>query len=212
MELGNKLCELRKKAGLSQEELSEKLDVTRQTISNWELGQTVPDINQAKQIANIFKISLDELADNDVQNILVEKISNTEKLAGLIIKILKILGIAIIIIFCFILLFIIFSFVISSKTGQYTTSEIVSEVSKDYTYLYCSLDNIKYTYYIEYDENNNIIKPSVSYGGDDPSDAKFIPVNMIHNYTNAQELIGAIQTYFESNGGTCEISKEVKLF
>lgn len=211
MEFGNKLCELRKKAGLSQEELSEKLNVTRQTISNWELGQTVPDIIQAKQIANIFKISLDELADNDVQNILVEKISNTEKLAGLIIKILKILGIAIIIIFCIILLFIIFSFVLSSKTGQYTTSEMVSEVSKDYTYLYCSLDNQKYTYYIEYDENNNILSHSISYSGDDTSTPNLKLVNM-DNYTNAQELIDAIQTYFESNGGTCEISKEVKLF
>ena len=211
MEFGNKLCELRKKAGLSQEELSEKLDVTRQTISNWELGQTVPDIIQAKQIANIFKISLDELADNDVQNILVEKISNTEKLAGLIIKILKILGIAIILIFCMILVFIIFSFVLSSKTGQYTTSEMVSEVSKDYTYLYCSLDNTKYTYYIEYDENNNILSHSISYSGDDTPTPNLKLVNM-DNYTNAQELIDAIQTYFESNGGTCEITKDLKFF
>lgn len=94
MEFGNKLLELRKSKGFSQEQLAEKLNVTRQTISNWELGQTIPDINQAKKIANIFCISLDELVDNDIQDILVQKISNTERLAGITIKILKVIGIS----------------------------------------------------------------------------------------------------------------------
>ena len=100
---------------------------------------------------------------------------------------------------------------VSSKTGQYTTSEMVSEVSTDYTYLYCSLDNTKYTYYIEYDENNNILSHSISYSGDDTPTPNLKLVNM-DNYTNAQELIDAIQTYFESNGGTCEITKDLKFF
>ena len=43
MKLGDKILELRKKQGLSQEELGEKIDVTRQTISNWELGETSPN-------------------------------------------------------------------------------------------------------------------------------------------------------------------------
>ena len=43
MELGKKILELRKKKGLSQEELGEKINVTRQTISNWELGETSPN-------------------------------------------------------------------------------------------------------------------------------------------------------------------------
>ena len=93
MELGNKILELRKKEKLSQEELAEKINVTRQTISKWELNETTPDIKQAKELSKIFKISLDELTANDIKSIMEEKISNTEKLAGLVLKVSKWLGV-----------------------------------------------------------------------------------------------------------------------
>lgn len=64
MTLNEKLLSLRKKEGLSQESLAEKLGVTRQTISNWESGQTSPDLLQAGKISEIFHISLDELVDH----------------------------------------------------------------------------------------------------------------------------------------------------
>ena len=47
MNLGQKIASLRKKNNLSQEELAERIGVTRQTISKWELEETTPDINQA---------------------------------------------------------------------------------------------------------------------------------------------------------------------
>ena len=92
MELGNKIYEHRKKLGLSQEQLAEKIGVSRQTISKWELGETSPDIKQAQMLSQIFNVSLDELTGNDTKEVIYEKVSNTEKLAGLIIKILKVLG------------------------------------------------------------------------------------------------------------------------
>ena len=46
MSLGNMILELRKKKGLSQEQLGEKVNVTRQTISNWELNETTPNPEQ----------------------------------------------------------------------------------------------------------------------------------------------------------------------
>ena len=67
MNINEKILLLRKKEGLSQENLAEKLNVTRQTISNWESGQTTPDIVQAKNISKIFKISLDDLTDNKLE-------------------------------------------------------------------------------------------------------------------------------------------------
>lgn len=67
MTLGNKIVELRKKQNLTQEQLSEKLGVTRQTLSNWEKDITTPDITQAKNIASFFKISLDDLTDNKLE-------------------------------------------------------------------------------------------------------------------------------------------------
>lgn len=100
MEFGNKLLELRKKENLSQEALAEKLNVTRQTISKWELNETSPDLKQALLISKLFNISLDELVNND-KNFIIEKISNTERLAGLVLKVLKWIGI------CFLILLII---------------------------------------------------------------------------------------------------------
>src|SRR5574344_3156494 len=93
MNIGTKIINLRKNKNLSQEGLAEKLGVTRQTISKWELEETTPDIKQAKELSKIFNISLDELANNDISNILIEKVSNTEKLAGITINILKAIGI-----------------------------------------------------------------------------------------------------------------------
>ena len=66
MEIGNHLFEARKKSGLSQEDVAEKLGVSRQTISKWELSETLPDIRQSKQLALLYHLSLDELIDFDM--------------------------------------------------------------------------------------------------------------------------------------------------
>ena len=66
MNLGNSLFHARKKSGLSQEAVAEKLGVSRQTISKWETDETVPDIRQSKKMAVLYKISLDELIDFDI--------------------------------------------------------------------------------------------------------------------------------------------------
>lgn len=109
MDLGRKIYTFRKKLNLSQEQLAEQLNVTRQTISKWELNETTPDIKQAKELSQLFKVSLDELTDNDVTNILIEKVSNTETLANISIKIIKVIGrIFLILLIIDILSFIIF--------------------------------------------------------------------------------------------------------
>lgn len=59
MKFEEKLIKLRKEKLLSQEELGEKLDVTRQTISKWELGQSKPDMEKLKEISTLFNISID---------------------------------------------------------------------------------------------------------------------------------------------------------
>lgn len=94
MGLGNKILNFRKKLNLSQEQLAEQLNVTRQTISKWELEETTPDIKQAKKLSEIFKVSLDELLDTDIRDTIIEKVSNTEKLTSMAVKIVKIIGIA----------------------------------------------------------------------------------------------------------------------
>ena len=97
MSLGGKILEFRKKLNITQEQLAEQLSVTRQTISKWELNETTPDIKQAKELSKIFKISLDELTENEVKDILATRVRNNEKLAGMLMKFLKIAGVIILI-------------------------------------------------------------------------------------------------------------------
>ena len=85
--LGDKLMEVRKKHGYSQQEIADMLSVSRQTISNWESGQGAPALDKACELASnwesgqgapaldkacelarIYKISLDELVGNEVRN------------------------------------------------------------------------------------------------------------------------------------------------
>lgn len=66
MSLGSSLCRARKKTGLSQEAVAEKLGVSRQTISKWETDETLPDIRQSKHLAALYKLSLDALIDFDL--------------------------------------------------------------------------------------------------------------------------------------------------
>lgn len=61
MTLGETLASLRKAKGLSQEQLSEELGLTRQTISKWELNQSTPDINYLVQLSDFFGVSTDYL-------------------------------------------------------------------------------------------------------------------------------------------------------
>ena len=66
MEFNNKLYELRKKRGYSQEELANRLNVSRQTVSKWEVGESTPDMEKLVAISDLFEVSLDELVKDKV--------------------------------------------------------------------------------------------------------------------------------------------------
>ena len=61
MTLGEKIQKLRKSCGLSQLQLAEQLDVSRQSVSKWELNESVPDINKIVRLSELFSVSVDEL-------------------------------------------------------------------------------------------------------------------------------------------------------
>ena len=70
MNFNEKLISLRKSKGLSQEELGAELNVTRQTISKWESGQSYPDFQRLVLLSDFFGLTLDELVkDIDVQEV-----------------------------------------------------------------------------------------------------------------------------------------------
>lgn len=66
MAISDKLYELRRKSGLSQEQLAEQLNVSRQAVSKWESGQSVPESEKLLAISNYFGVSLDYLMKEDV--------------------------------------------------------------------------------------------------------------------------------------------------
>lgn len=74
MNLGNNLFQARKKAGLSQEMVAEKLGVSRQTISKWETDESIPDIYQSKRLAKLYNLTLDELIEFDINQKEVEEV------------------------------------------------------------------------------------------------------------------------------------------
>ena len=186
MKLGDNILKLRKDCKLSQEQLAKKVDVTRQTISNWELGETSPNPEQLKLLSKALNVSVDELLNNDIKPVLVEKVSNTEKLAGLIIKILKVMGILFIVGFVAIILLSIFFG--SRKSPETEKTEQTVQLS-------CVINNEKYEYLIEYDQNDNIIDASGS--------EYIISIVKDKKFNKAKTLVKYIESYFKDNGGKC---------
>lgn len=189
MDFGSKISYLRKKNNMSQESLAELLDVTRQTLSKWELNETTPDINQAKKLSKIFNVSLDELTDNNITNVIVEKVSNTERLALFTIKILKFIGIVFVIGFITLIIEIV---VKNIKPDLFRDNKVVGK----YT-INCTLDTEKYLYEVEY--NKNYL--ALNIGGD-----AFIANHIdIDKYNDANQIIAHIEDYFKNYNGTCII-------
>ncbi len=67
MILADKIIDLRKKNGMSQEDLAEKMDVSRQSVSKWEGAQSVPDLNKILRMSEIFGVSTDYLLKDDIE-------------------------------------------------------------------------------------------------------------------------------------------------
>ncbi len=189
MNLGEKILELRKKHGLSQEQLGEKINVTRQTISNWELGETSPNPEQLKLISKELNISIDDLLDNDIKSVIEKKVSNTEKLAGLVLKALKMLGIMFALFLVIdIVSLILFAYIEDNKDGLNTNE--TKEVE-----LQCQIDESDYIITIESDgyfSCSNCTKDL----------QKELKDNYI-DFSNIEKTSNDIIEYFQKNHGTC---------
>jgi len=68
MMLSEKIQILRKQSGMSQEQLAEKITVSRQAVSKWEQGESFPDIDNIVQLSKIFSVSTDYLLRDDVSS------------------------------------------------------------------------------------------------------------------------------------------------
>lgn len=99
MELGPHIKEHRKELGLSQDDLAERIYVSRQTISNWECGRTYPDVQSLLLLSNVFGVTVDSLIKGDVETMAqvmdaaVKKYNNLSTVAVVSAAIFLLLGI-----------------------------------------------------------------------------------------------------------------------
>ncbi len=128
MDLGKKLIELRKSKKLSQEQLAEKINVTRQTISNWENGKFYPDIDALVRISKYFNISLDDLLNYD------DKVLKYLKDSTDVVKSNKHLLYAILLNIVIIILFIIIGLTLNESTTIIIIVFTVSIISFSYLF------------------------------------------------------------------------------
>lgn len=184
MKLGENILKLRKKQGLSQEQLGEKIDVTRQTISNWELGETSPNPEQLKLLSKVLMVSVDELLDNEIKSILEEKVSNTERLAGIIIKILKFIGI----IFIIFLMIDLIALICFAASGKLTSVESSATTV-------CKIDSKKYQ--IEFGSNGQ-------FSCDNCSNKMKSDLEALTDFNDIDKSLSNISSYFINKNGTCE--------
>lgn len=183
--LGKNIYEYRKKMGLSQEKLAEKIDVTRQTISNWELGETSPNPDQLKLLSKELNVSIDELLDNNIKDILIEKTNNNERIAKSTFNTLKCFIIFIVIIF----IGIIILNILKNKNDE--DKGILKEES-----IICNLYGEEHSYSIKYYELTGEPKES---GGD----TYFYDILDLGKYIDAHQIFNIINDYVKKNGGTC---------
>ena len=78
MEIGKKLKNARVQSGMTQENVAEKINVSRQTISNWENDKSYPDVNSLVLLSQVFEVSLDQLIKGDVE-MMKEQIDQTDQ-------------------------------------------------------------------------------------------------------------------------------------
>ena len=74
--VGEKLMKLRKKRGMSQQQVATALGVTRQTVSNWECDQGAPALDKASELARLYGVSLDDLVADDVEVVMADPIAS----------------------------------------------------------------------------------------------------------------------------------------
>lgn len=186
--LGEKIISERKKCKLSQEDLAEKLGITRQTISNWELNETSPDLKQASKLCDIFNLSLDELTGKE--NAILTKLDKTESNSKLIIKLVKTVGITLGTLI-FILLCIVSIYIYSTN---YYTAEPTATGEGRFCYY-----NGKISDYIVMKNNSD---GSLSY---DVGDINIINDLDLYNIKTGEpkEILEKIVKYIKDNGGTC---------
>lgn len=131
MQLGERLYALRKKAGMTQTELAEKLDVSRQAISRWELGTAKPDVDNLVALSELYDVTVDQLLKADAEPAAAPEQTPAKKSSGS-----KWLGFMLIL---YIVLFAIIAVANFDPTGAIVTAGLIVAVVWGIKLLVCAI-------------------------------------------------------------------------
>ena len=199
MNFGNRLLNLRKKKNISQETLADKIGVTRQTISNWEMNITTPSIVDLINIANVLEINYNELLDES--NIKKENENNKEKDinsdARTVLKIFKIIGII------FIMGIIVTLILLTISKVNYDTTNVIGGNS-----IRCIYNDSSYIYNIDYNKKHQVVKVEIN-GQEFEKNMNDKWIDELNSFvtskkiTNSNTLISYIIQKYKENNGHC---------
>ncbi len=212
--LSENIRNLRKQKGYSQEQLADKLNVVRQTVSKWEKGYSVPDADMLEELADIFDVSVGDLLGKEIlteekttdigelvkqlkilNDYLAEKVRRRKKFKRILKKICSIMCISSIL-FC---LYLVVGSLVSRSEEIFRNETSVT--------LVCSLEGEKYNVQISYWMDNNEIN-CISSSNDMPETVrKVFESNELFD-KSPEEAVKVIENYFIQNGGTCKIKYE----
>ena len=212
--LSENIKTLRKEKGYSQEQLAEKLNVVRQTVSKWEKGYSVPDADMLEELADIFEVSVGDLLGKEIMteeettdigelvkqltilnDYLAEKVRRRKKFKRILKKVCSIVCIS----------SILFSLYLTIGSLVSRSEEIFREETS--VTLVCSLENEEYNVKINYWKDNNEIR-SIANSNEIPATVRDILKSNEVFDKSPEEVITAIESYFTQNGGICKIKYE----
>ena len=212
--LSENIKALRKKKGYSQEQLADKLNVVRQTVSKWEKGYSVPDADMLEKIADIFEVQVGDILGKEIltekettdigelvkqltilNEYLAERIRKRKKIKRIFKTACGVVCIASVL-FC---LYLGIGVLVSQGNEIFRDETAIDIIG--------SLENEKYNVQINYWNDNNEIR-SISHSNDMPAIVREILKSNELFDVSPEEAVKKIETYFTENGGSCEIKYE----
>ena len=211
--LSENIKTLRKQKGYSQEQLADKLNVVRQTVSKWEKGYSVPDADMLEELADIFEVSVGDLLGKEIMteeettdigelvkqlkilnDYFAEKVRNRKKVKRIFKKVCSIVCI-IGVLFC---MYLVVGFVVN-QWNEVFRNELT-------TTLAVTFEDKEYKITIRSCEHNNEVH-AINWSNGMPETVNEILKSQDCFEKSPEELVTEIENYFTENGGSCVITK-----
>ena len=214
--LSENIKTLRKQKGYSQEQLADKLNVVRQTVSKWEKGYSVPDADMLEDIADIFEVQVNELLGGEIiteeessdigelakqlrifNEYLAERVRRRKRRQTIFNRCISVICIIAILFSAY----IVTGFVVSSWEQIFRGEASIA--------LDCTLEDKTYNVKIRYWQDNGEIH-GVQWSGNSPETINKILRGTPGSDRTAEEVANEVESYFTKNGGSCEAEYKTK--